>query len=73
MAPSLSKSALVPNRPFDSKKDLAPVVLVGTSPMVLATFAGSDYKTFGDVVNAAKAKNLSAMAASTLAAWGTSP
>ncbi len=48
--------ALIPNLPFDSKKDLAPIVLVGTSPMVLATFAGSDYKTFADVVAAAKAK-----------------
>ena len=48
--------ALIPNLPFDSKKDLAPIVLVGTSPMVLATFAGSEYKTFADVVSAAKAK-----------------
>ena len=48
--------ALIPNLPFDSKKDLAPIVLVGTSPMVLATFAGSDYKTFADVVAATKAK-----------------
>ena len=48
--------ALLPNLPFDSKKDLAPIILVGTSPMVLATFAGSEYKTFADVVAAAKAK-----------------
>jgi tripartite-type tricarboxylate transporter receptor subunit TctC len=48
--------ALIPNLPFDSKKDLYPIVLVGTSPMVLATFAGSEYKTFADVVAAAKAK-----------------
>ena len=48
--------ALLPNLPFDSKKDLAPVILVGTSPMVLATFAASEYKTFADVVAAAKAK-----------------
>ena len=48
--------ALIPNLPFDSKKDLTPLVLVGTSPMVLATFAGSEYKTFADVVTAAKAK-----------------
>ncbi len=48
--------ALIPNLPFDSKKDLSPIVLVGTSPMVLATFAGSEYKTFADVVAAAKAK-----------------
>ena len=48
--------SLIPNLPFDSKKDLSAVILVGTSPMVLATFAGSEYKTFADVVAAAKAK-----------------
>ena len=48
--------ALIPNLPFDSRKDLLPIVLVGTSPMVLATFSGSEYKTFADVVQAAKAK-----------------
>ncbi len=48
--------ALIPNMPFDSKKDLPPVILVGTSPMVLATFASSEYKTFADVVAAARAK-----------------
>lgn len=48
--------ALIPGIPYDSRKDLAPVVLVGTSPMVLATHVGSEYKTFADVVAAAKAK-----------------
>ena len=48
--------ALIPNLPFDSRKDLLPIVLVGTSPMVLATFTGSEYKTFADVVLAAKTK-----------------
>ena len=48
--------ALIPNMPFDSKKDLAPLVLVGTSPMVLATHVNSEYKTFADVVAASKAK-----------------
>jgi len=48
--------SLNPNMPFDTKKDLVPLVLVGTSPMVLATHVNSEYKTFGDVVNAAKAK-----------------
>lgn len=48
--------SLIPNLPFDSKKDIYPVVLVGTSAMVLATNVGSDYKTFADVVAAAKAK-----------------
>ena len=44
------------NMPFDSKKDLLPLVLVGTSPMVLATHVNSEYKTFADVMAAAKAK-----------------
>ena len=48
--------SLIPNLPFDSKKDLAPVILVGTAPMVLATHVGSPYKTFADVVAAAKSK-----------------
>ena len=48
--------SLIPNMPFDTRKDLAPVILLGTAPMVLATPAGSEYKTFADVVAAAKAK-----------------
>jgi tripartite-type tricarboxylate transporter receptor subunit TctC len=48
--------SLIPNLPFDTRKDLAPVILVGTSPMVVATPSGSEYKTFADVVAAAKAK-----------------
>jgi len=48
--------SLIPNMPFDTRKDLAPVILLGTAPMVLATPAGSQYKTFADVVAAAKAK-----------------
>ncbi len=48
--------SLIPNLPFDSKKDLAPVVLIGTAPMVLATHVGSPYKTFADVVAAARTK-----------------
>ncbi len=48
--------SLIPGLAYDSKKDLVPLVLVGTSPMVLATNAGSEYKSFADVVAAAKAK-----------------
>jgi len=47
--------ALMPNLPFDTRKDLSTVIVVGTSPMVLATPAGSEYKTFADVLAAAKA------------------
>jgi tripartite-type tricarboxylate transporter receptor subunit TctC len=48
--------SLIPGLTYDTKKDLVPLVLVGTSAMVLATNTGSEYKTFGDVVAAAKAK-----------------
>jgi len=47
---------LIPNLPFDTVKDLAPVMLVGTAPMAIATGIAKPYKTFGDVVAAAKAK-----------------
>ena len=47
--------SLIPNLPFDSKKDLAPVILIGTSAMVLATHAGSEFKSMADVVAAARA------------------
>jgi tripartite-type tricarboxylate transporter receptor subunit TctC len=48
--------SLMPNMPYDSKRDLVPLVLVGTSAMMVTTHAASEYKTFGDVVAAAKAK-----------------
>ncbi len=48
--------ALIANINFDTRKDLEPIALIGTAPMVLATHVGSEYKTFADVVAAAKAK-----------------
>ena len=52
--------SLHPNLPFDTRKDLAPVALIGTGAMVLATHADSPFKSFKDVVAAAKArKNVS--------------
>jgi len=42
--------------PYDSQKDLAPIVLVAESPLVMATGANSPYKTVADAVAAAKAK-----------------
>ncbi len=47
---------LIPKMPFDTVKDLAPVMLVGTAPMAIATSASKPYKTWADVVAAAKAK-----------------
>lgn len=52
--------SLIANLGFDTNKDLEPIALIGTAPMVLATHASSEYKNFADVVSAAKAKkNLS--------------
>jgi tripartite-type tricarboxylate transporter receptor subunit TctC len=48
--------SLIPNMPYDSKKDIVPLVLVGTSAMVLTSNVGNEYKTFADVTAAAKAK-----------------
>jgi tripartite-type tricarboxylate transporter receptor subunit TctC len=48
--------SLIPNLPFDTKKDLAPVTLVGTAPMAIATAPDKPYKTFDDVIKASKAK-----------------
>ncbi|MBL8306994.1 MAG: tripartite tricarboxylate transporter substrate binding protein [Rubrivivax sp.] len=51
--------ALFPNLPYDTRRDLPPVALIGTSAMVLSTFADSPYKSFADVVAAAKGKGVS--------------
>jgi len=48
--------SLIPDMPFDTVKDLAPVMLIGTSPMAIVTAPGKPYKTFADVISAAKAK-----------------
>ena len=48
--------ALNPNLPFDPVKDFAPVMIVGTAPMAITTGAMKPYRTFADVVAAAKAK-----------------
>src|SRR3954469_9323727 len=48
--------ALNPRLPFDPIKDFSPVMIVGTAPMALTTGAGKPYKSFADVLAAAKAK-----------------
>jgi len=48
--------SLIASLPFDTRKDLLPVALIGTGAMVLATQADSPYKSFADVLAAAKAK-----------------
>ena len=47
---------LIRNLPFDTVKDLAPVMLIGTAPMAIATGVTKPYKSFTDVVAVARAK-----------------
>jgi tripartite-type tricarboxylate transporter receptor subunit TctC len=42
--------------PYDPQKDLAPIVLLANTPLVLVTGAKTPYKTLADAVNAARAK-----------------
>src|SRR4051794_33123480 len=48
--------SLIPNLPFDTLRDLTPLMLVGTGAMALVTHVSEPYKSFRDVVAAAKAK-----------------
>jgi tripartite-type tricarboxylate transporter receptor subunit TctC len=48
--------ALIPSVAYDTEKDLAPVMLIGTAPMILATQKDKPFKTMADVIAAAKAK-----------------
>ncbi len=46
--------SLMPALPYDTRKDLSAVALIGTGAMVLAAHADAPYKTLADVVAAAK-------------------
>jgi len=48
--------SLIPGLPFDTLKDLTPLMLVGTGGMALVANVAQPYKSFRDVVAAAKAK-----------------
>jgi len=47
---------LIPNLPFDTLKDLSPVMVIGTSPMVIAKHPAVAFKDFKDVIAAGKVK-----------------
>jgi tripartite-type tricarboxylate transporter receptor subunit TctC len=47
---------LYPDLPFDTAKDLAPVMLIATAPNCIVTNVSKPYKNFTDVIKAAKAK-----------------
>jgi tripartite-type tricarboxylate transporter receptor subunit TctC len=42
--------------PYDSQKDLAPIVLLANAPLVMVTGTHTPFKTVADAVNAARAK-----------------
>jgi len=46
--------SLQPNLPFDTLKDLAPIMLIGRSPMVITAHPSTSYKSFADVVAASR-------------------
>ena len=46
--------SLLPSLPYDTKRDLTTVSLLGTSAMVITTVASSPYKRFADLVAAAR-------------------
>jgi tripartite-type tricarboxylate transporter receptor subunit TctC len=48
--------SLLPNLPFSTTRDLAPVMLIGTSPMAIVAHASQPYRDFHDVIAAVKAK-----------------
>jgi len=45
---------LIPNIPYDTLKDLACVMLIGTSPMAIVAHTSQPYRDFRDVLAAAK-------------------
>ncbi len=46
--------SLIPNLPYDTLKDLAPVMLIGVSPMLITVHPSTPYKSWADIVAAAK-------------------
>jgi tripartite-type tricarboxylate transporter receptor subunit TctC len=47
---------VLPSMPFDTEKDLVPVLLIGTAPYMVTTAPNKPYKSLADVIAAAKAK-----------------
>jgi tripartite-type tricarboxylate transporter receptor subunit TctC len=48
--------ALIPNMGFDTERDLTPLMLFGTAPMVLTAHRTRPYRSFAEVAAAARAK-----------------
>ena len=48
--------SLIPNMPFDTLKDLAPIMLIGKSPMVFTVHPSTPYRSFAELLAAARVK-----------------
>lgn len=48
--------SLIPNMPFDTLKDLAPVMLIGKGAMVVTAHQSTPYKSFNDMLQVARSK-----------------
>jgi tripartite-type tricarboxylate transporter receptor subunit TctC len=48
--------SLLPNLPFNTTRDLASVMLIGTSPMAIVAHVSQPFRDFRDVIAAVKAK-----------------
>jgi tripartite-type tricarboxylate transporter receptor subunit TctC len=59
--------SLLPNLSFDTLNDLAPIMLIGTSPMVITAHKPTAYERFADVLDAAR-KNPAAISYGTIGA-----
>lgn len=46
--------SLIPNLPFDTVKDITPVMLIGTSPMAIVAHPDQPYRDFRELLAAAK-------------------
>ncbi|MBI3716820.1 MAG: tripartite tricarboxylate transporter substrate binding protein, partial [Betaproteobacteria bacterium] len=46
--------SLIPNLPYDTRKDLAPVMLIAKSAMMVAAHPSTSFKSFSEVITAAK-------------------
>ena len=48
--------AVIPNMPFNTLRDLAPVMLVGTAPMAIVAHASQPWRNFAEMLAQARAK-----------------
>ena len=49
--------SLIPNMPFDTLRDLTPLMLIGTGAMVVTAHASTPYKSFSELLQAARSKS----------------